>query len=206
MVAHMADAGRLHSAGVEQALRTVPRHLFVPEASIEDAYANKAITTKPGGAGGRPASCASVPTVVAMMLGQLDVQPGNRILEIGAGTGYDAALLAELAGDTGEVSTIDIHPDVTERAQHALHTAGYDTYACSPATARSATASTHRMTASSSQSARGTSRPPGSTSSPPAVVSWYRCTGAAKPEASPSSARTTGCCGPPTANSAASSR
>lgn len=126
MVAHITDAGHLHSAGIERALRTVPRHLFVPEVSLEEAYANKAITTKPGGVGGRPASCASVPTVVAMMLGQLDVQPGNRILEIGAGTGYNAALLAELAGESGEVSTIDIHPDVTERAQHALHATGYD--------------------------------------------------------------------------------
>lgn len=72
MVEHIDAAGHLHSASVERALRTVPRHLFVPDASIEDAYANKAITTKSGGPGGRPASCASVPTVVAMMLGQLD--------------------------------------------------------------------------------------------------------------------------------------
>jgi protein-L-isoaspartate(D-aspartate) O-methyltransferase len=126
MVARIADAGYLASADVERALRTVARHLFVPEVSPEEAYADKAITTKPGGPGGRPASCASEPTVVAMMLGQLDVQPGMRVLEIGAGTGYNAALLAELAGDTGQVTTIDIHPDVTERARHTLDAAGYD--------------------------------------------------------------------------------
>lgn len=125
MVEHIDGAGHLHSANVERALRTVPRHLFVPDASIEDAYANKSITTKPGGPGGRPASCASVPTVVAMMLGQLDARPGDRVLEIGAGTGYNAALLAEIVGDAGQVSTIDIHPDVTEQAQHALATTGY---------------------------------------------------------------------------------
>jgi protein-L-isoaspartate(D-aspartate) O-methyltransferase len=125
LVDHIREAGHLRSSSVEQALRTVPRHLFVPEASIEDAYANKAITTKPGGPGGRPASCASVPTVMAMMLGQLDAQPGDRILEIGAGTGYNAALLAELVGDTGQVTTIDIHPDVTEQARHALDATGY---------------------------------------------------------------------------------
>ncbi|MGH3851935.1 MAG: methyltransferase domain-containing protein, partial [Pseudonocardiaceae bacterium] len=126
MVDHIDAAGHLHSASVEQALRTVPRHLFVPDASVEDAYANKSITTKPGGPGGRPASCASAPTVVAMMLGQLDARPGDRVLEIGAGTGYNAALLAELVGGTGQVITIDIHPDVTEQARRALDATGYD--------------------------------------------------------------------------------
>ncbi|MGH3624453.1 MAG: methyltransferase domain-containing protein, partial [Sciscionella sp.] len=125
MVEHIDAAGHLHSASVERALRTVPRHLFVPDASIEDAYANKSITTKPGGSGGRPASCASVPTVMAMMLGQLDAQPGDRVLEIGAGTGYNAALVAELVGVTGQVTTIDIHPDVTAQARQALDETGY---------------------------------------------------------------------------------
>lgn len=125
MVDYIDAAGHLHSSSVEQALRTVPRHLFVPEAGIEEAYANKAINTKLGGSGGRPASCASVPTVVAMMLGQLGARPGDRVLEIGAGTGYNAGLLAELVGETGQVSTIDIHPDVTERARRALEAAGY---------------------------------------------------------------------------------
>ncbi len=125
MVDRIDAAGYLRSASVERALRTVPRHLFVPNASIEDAYADKSITTKPGGPGGRPASCASVPTVVAMMLGQLDARPGDRVLEIGAGTGYNAALLAELVGETGQVTTIDIHPDVTEQARRALEATGY---------------------------------------------------------------------------------
>ncbi|MGH3783968.1 MAG: methyltransferase, FxLD system [Pseudonocardiaceae bacterium] len=123
MVEYIRQAGHLHSSRVEQALRTVPRHLFVPAATIEDAYANKAITIKPGA--NRPASCASVPTVVAMMLGQLDAQPGDRVLEIGAGTGYNAALLAELVGPEGSVTTIDIDPDVTARARQAVDEAGY---------------------------------------------------------------------------------
>lgn len=123
MVEHIRTAGHLHSGRIELALRTVPRHQFVPAASVEDAYANKAITIKPGP--DRPASCASVPTVVAMMLSQLDPQPGDHILEIGAGTGYNAALLAELVGKTGQVHTIDIHPDVTTQARHALDKTGY---------------------------------------------------------------------------------
>lgn len=70
----------------------MPRHLFVPDASIEAAYAQDGIVAHPG-ADGRPRSLASAPTIVAQMLEQLDVQPGHRILEIGAGTGYNAALL-----------------------------------------------------------------------------------------------------------------
>jgi protein-L-isoaspartate(D-aspartate) O-methyltransferase len=124
MVDHIQTAGHLRSSSIEQAMRTVARHLFVPEASVEDAYANKIVTIKPG-SNGRPASCASVPTVVAMMLGQLDVRPGDRILEIGAGTGYNAALLAELAGPAGRVTTIDIDPDVTAHARTALDATGY---------------------------------------------------------------------------------
>ncbi|WP_462202871.1 class I SAM-dependent methyltransferase, partial [Frankia sp. CcWB3] len=111
MISNIRTAGHLRSERIEQAFRAVPRHRFVPAASVEEAYANKAITIKPGA--DRPASCISVPTVVAMMLGQLDPQPGDRVLEIGAGTGYNAALLAELVGDGGSVTTIDIHPDVT---------------------------------------------------------------------------------------------
>ena len=60
-----------------------------------------------------------------MMLDQLHVQPGNRILEIGAGTGYNAALLAQLTGRADLVTTIDIDPDVTEQAARALVAAGY---------------------------------------------------------------------------------
>jgi protein-L-isoaspartate(D-aspartate) O-methyltransferase len=126
MVDHIADAGHQLPAAVEHALRTVPRHLFVPDATAKDAYANRSITIKPGEPGGRPASCISVPTVVAMMLGQLDARPGDRVLEIGAGTGYNAALLADIVGDTGQVTTIDIHPDVTAHARRALDATGND--------------------------------------------------------------------------------
>ncbi len=125
LVDHIREAGHLGSSSIERALRTVPRHLFVPDATLQDAYANKSVTTKPGPDGGRPASCASQPTVMAMMLGQLDARPGDRVLEVGAGTGYNAALLAELVGETGEVTTVDIHPDVARQARLALHETGY---------------------------------------------------------------------------------
>jgi protein-L-isoaspartate(D-aspartate) O-methyltransferase len=105
-------------------MRTVPRHAFVPKAPLAQAYAEEAVITKYA-SDGAALSCASVPGVVAMMLDQLDVQPGNRILEIGAGTGYNAALLAELTGPDGDVTTIDIDSEVTAQARGALDATGY---------------------------------------------------------------------------------
>jgi protein-L-isoaspartate(D-aspartate) O-methyltransferase len=68
---------------------------------------------------------ASAPGIVAQMLEQLDVQPGHRVLEIGAGTGYNAALLAHLVGPDGHVTTIDIDGDVVDAARSGLAAAGY---------------------------------------------------------------------------------
>ncbi|GAA0584426.1 methyltransferase, FxLD system [Kribbella sandramycini] len=123
MVDQIKAAGHATTPAVEQALRTVPRHAFVPEATLEDAYADIAVITKRA-TDGSALSCASVPTIVAMMLDQLQVQPGHRILEIGAGTGYNAALLTHLTGPTGKVTTVDIDPEVTDGARRALDATG----------------------------------------------------------------------------------
>ncbi|MER5843480.1 methyltransferase, FxLD system [Streptomyces prasinus] len=114
------------SANVERAMRTVPREAFLPGIELEEAYTDQAVSIKDNPLGGPlPLSCASVPSVVAMMLGQLDVQPVDNILEIGAGTGYNAALLAELTGDAGHVTSIDVDSDVALHARTMLDRAGY---------------------------------------------------------------------------------
>ncbi len=59
------------------------------------------------------------------MLAQLDVRPGHRILEIGAGTGYNAALLAHLASPSGRVTTVELDPGIAAEAGKALAAAGY---------------------------------------------------------------------------------
>jgi protein-L-isoaspartate(D-aspartate) O-methyltransferase len=123
MVDKILAAGHATTPAVEQALRTIPRHEFVPAASVEDAYADIAVITKRAESGAA-LSCASVPTVVAMMLDQLQVRPGDRILEIGAGTGYNAALLAQLTGPAGSVATVDIDPEVTAGARRGLDATG----------------------------------------------------------------------------------
>jgi protein-L-isoaspartate(D-aspartate) O-methyltransferase len=117
--------GTVTSGPVEAALRTVPRHRFVPDASPDAAYApDNAVVTKRDAAG-KALSSASAPGVVAAMLEQLDVRPGHRILEIGAGTGYNAALLAELTGPSGHVVTVDIDQEVVDEARMALTATGY---------------------------------------------------------------------------------
>ncbi|MEU0840843.1 methyltransferase, FxLD system [Streptomyces sp. NPDC005962] len=110
---------------VERALRTVHREVHLPGLDPAVAYSNKAVTIKDNPEGPLALSCASVPSTVAMMLGQLDAQPGDHVLEIGAGTGYNAALLSEIVGVDGEVTTIDIDADVTLHARDALNKAGY---------------------------------------------------------------------------------
>src|SRR5258706_4101436 len=111
------------SPAVERALLAVPRHLFVPGVPLRDAYADIAIPTH--WEDGVPVSSASQPAIVALMLEQLCVEPGMRVLEVGAGTGYNAALLAELAGPHGHVVTLDIDAEIVAEARAHLDAAGY---------------------------------------------------------------------------------
>lgn len=109
---------------VARAMRTVPRHVFVPEVDPAHAYDDEVVVTK-SDVSGRAVSSCSQPAMVAIQLEQLDVRPGDRVLEIGAGTGYNAALLAELAGADGSVVTVDLDDDIVERARDSLASAGY---------------------------------------------------------------------------------
>ena len=125
MLGEVRERGHAWRTGVEQALHAVPREAFIPEAGIDEALdAHTAYVTKRA-ADGRSLSSASAPTIVALMLDQLDVQPGHRVLEIGAGTGYSAALLSHLVGPHGQVVTVDIDPDATSRARTALDNTGH---------------------------------------------------------------------------------
>src|SRR5262249_33195599 len=99
--------GQHLTLAVQDALQRVERHCYVPSAPLAEAYEDKAVITH-SFPDGSALSCASGPGIVAAMLSALHVRPGQRILEVGAGTGYNAALLATLAGDQGQVTTIDI--------------------------------------------------------------------------------------------------
>ncbi|MBD0736285.1 methyltransferase, FxLD system [Streptomyces sp. CBMA29] len=119
-------AARPLPAAVELALRTVARDKHLPGLDPENAYTDEAVSIKDNPGGPLPLSLASVPSIVAMMLKQLNAQPGDHVLEIGAGTGYNAALLAEIVGEDGEVTTVDIEPDVAVHARNALNATGYE--------------------------------------------------------------------------------
>ena len=116
--------GATQLASVAEAFAIVPRHRFVPEATLKDAYADHAISIK--GAGTETLASISQPSMLARMLDLARVRPGDRILEIGTGSGYNAALLAQLTGPGGLVVTIEIEADLVQRARAALAGCGYE--------------------------------------------------------------------------------
>ena len=100
---------------VIDAMRRVPRHRFVPEESAHLAQEDQPL---PIGYG----QTISQPTMVAIMTDLLQLRPGARVLEIGTGSGYQAALLAELGA---EVYSVEIIPALAEQAVQTLHATGY---------------------------------------------------------------------------------
>jgi protein-L-isoaspartate(D-aspartate) O-methyltransferase len=120
----LPELGEGLPGSVVAALRKVPRHLFTPGVPLARAYEDDAVVLPQAGEGSAGRSPVSAPSMIAGMLAQLDVRPGESVLEIGSG-GYQAALLRELAGPGGSVTTLDIDPDVVSRARACLDRAGY---------------------------------------------------------------------------------
>ncbi len=124
LVDELKSKGTVQSPLVEEAFRAVPRHLFVTDMPLESVYSDESIYTKR--VKGQPASAASAPSMMAIMLEQLDLHPGQGVLEIGAGTGYNAALIAHIVGPTGQVVTVEIDEDLVAGARIHLSAAGFD--------------------------------------------------------------------------------
>ncbi len=97
------------------AISTVPREAFVRETSLADAWANRALPIEEG-------QTISQPLIVGLMSQALELEGNERILEIGTGSGYQAAILAELGA---EVVTIERYPRLAERARERLEELGY---------------------------------------------------------------------------------
>jgi protein-L-isoaspartate(D-aspartate) O-methyltransferase len=123
LVDELAGKGLLDNPGLGAAFQAIRREHFLPGVERERVYHDDAVTTQTG-PGGMTTSSSSQPSIMAMMLAQLGPQPGDRVLEIGAGTGYNAALLAHLVGPSGQVTTIDIDPAITQAAQANLDRTG----------------------------------------------------------------------------------
>jgi len=121
LVDEIVRKGSITQSWVEATLRAVPRHLFLPKHTLHEIYKDDPILTKQEG---EARSSSSQPSIVTIMLEQLGLQPGERVLEIGAGTGWNAALMAHLVGTGGHVTTIDIDEDTVAFARENLTQAG----------------------------------------------------------------------------------
>lgn len=122
LVEKLRREGVVKTPEVERALLRVPRELFVPPELAGRAYED---TPLPIGKG----QTISAPHMVAMMTELLAPKPGDKVLEVGTGSGYQSAVLAEIVnpdGSTGgSVVTIERHPELAERARENLRRAGY---------------------------------------------------------------------------------
>lgn len=120
----LCTQGRIHSPHLERAFRATPRHLFLPGVPLDHVYRDGPVVTK--WVENMPISSSSQPTSMAIMLEALDLRPGQRVMEIGAGVGYNAALMAHLVGATGHVVTIDVDEDIVNAARDHLRAVGME--------------------------------------------------------------------------------
>jgi protein-L-isoaspartate(D-aspartate) O-methyltransferase len=115
MIESQLRARGIADARVLEAMRKVPRHLFVPEEHRDRAYDDNPLPIGHD-------QTISQPYIVGYMSEALELKPTDRVLEIGTGSGYQAAILGELAG---AVYTIEIVPELAERSRKVLADAGY---------------------------------------------------------------------------------
>jgi len=115
MVESQLRARGISDARVLEAMLRVPRHEFVSEAHRAQAYEDHPLPIGNG-------QTISQPYIVARMLESLELDPGDKVLEVGTGSGYVTALLAELAA---QVFSIERHPALADSARQVLATLGY---------------------------------------------------------------------------------
>jgi protein-L-isoaspartate(D-aspartate) O-methyltransferase len=116
MVERQIERRGVENARVLQALRDVKRHLFVPSGEVESAYEDHPLSIGHG-------QTISQPYIVALMTEAIEPQPTDRVLEIGTGSGYQAAVLSKLVK---EVYSIEIVEPLGRAAAERLKTLGYD--------------------------------------------------------------------------------
>jgi protein-L-isoaspartate(D-aspartate) O-methyltransferase len=119
MVMQTIEGRGINNKSVLQSMRTVPRHLFIPEKNISNAYEDRPL---PIGYG----QTISQPYIVAYMTEVIDPKPHHKVLEIGTGSGYQAAVLSGLVK---EVYTVEIIPELGNAAAARLKSLGYNNVA-----------------------------------------------------------------------------
>lgn len=116
MVAEQLRPRGIQKPDVISAMERVPRHLFVPEGVRDQAYDDQALALGQG-------RTVYQPYVVALMTSLLELDKGDRVLEVGTGSGYQAAVLSRVAR---EVYSIEIVPAIADQARKRLNVLGYD--------------------------------------------------------------------------------
>jgi len=117
MVDRLVRRDRIERESTERALRSVPRHEFVPESRRGAAYEDRPLPIGEG-------QTISAPHMVGVMCDRLALEPGERVLEVGTGCGYHAAVTAEIVG-ARNVYTVEYHEDLASRAEARLERLGY---------------------------------------------------------------------------------
>jgi protein-L-isoaspartate(D-aspartate) O-methyltransferase len=129
MVASLERTNAIRTKSLRQAFQAVPRELFVPEVAVRDGlpaiYRPDVALATATDSRGVAISSSSAPNIMALMLETLQLRAGQRVLEVGTGTGYNAALLKSLVGESGRVTSIDIEAAFARRARRALAQGGY---------------------------------------------------------------------------------
>ncbi|NHX35344.1 MULTISPECIES: protein-L-isoaspartate(D-aspartate) O-methyltransferase [Halolamina] len=118
MVERLRERGVIDRESTADALRSVPRHEFVPPDKRGIAYRDRPLPIGEG-------QTVSAPHMVASMVERLALEPGDRVLEIGTGCGYHAAVTAEVVGD-GNVYSVEYVPELADRARETLESLGYE--------------------------------------------------------------------------------
>ena len=129
LVRQLEGDGLIRSPPVRAAFLKVPRELFVPEFArrqgLAAVYRDEAILTRQNRFGA-PLSSSSQPAIMAAMLEALQLEEGMSVLEIGAGTGYNAALLSQLVGKHGRVVSVEVDPAIAQEARRNMRTGGFE--------------------------------------------------------------------------------
>ena len=117
--ARMVADLRIQDPRVSAALLRVPRHEFLPAEFLAQAYDDEPVPL------GAEEATISAPHMVALMLEEIQPEPGEHMLEVGTGMGYFAALLAEMVAPDGHIDTTEVEPRLVEESRRRLRSTGY---------------------------------------------------------------------------------
>lgn len=118
LIERLVQWGYLSKRDIIDAFKKVPRHEFIPENIRDYAYADQPLSIGHG-------QTISAPSMIAIMLESLDLKVGQKVLEVGTGSGYNAALIAEVVGQKGKVFSIERINELAEFGRANLEQTGY---------------------------------------------------------------------------------